>query len=63
MKHPPWLSLPSSRQSVIEIAANAQVKQPVASRDLILRIQRKLFHVGMTAVVEQTAATRQVVRR
>src|SRR5271155_86907 len=52
--------LTSSRQPVIQIAANSQVERPISLRDRVLYVERELFHVRVAVKCEQATSLRQV---
>ena len=44
------LGLASNGQAVVEIAANAEIEEPVSGLDLVLQIERELLDVGVAEV-------------
>ena len=59
----PRLSLPLNRQTVVEVAANADVEEPVPDRDLVLCVERKLLHIRLAMPGVDTAPARQIIRQ
>ena len=55
------LGLAGDGQTVVQIAADAQVEEPVAGFDLILDIKGQFLHVGVPDEVVKTATAGQVV--
>ena len=55
-----WLAI---GEAVVEVAAHAQVEEPVASLDLVFDVERQFLYVGVAEVVVVAAAAGQVVGR
>ena len=54
----PRFDLPGTGQTVVKVAAQAQVKRPVANRDAVLEIQGEFLDVGMSVIVVQGSVRR-----
>ena len=57
----PRFRLARVRQSVVHVAANPHVEQPVTGRDLVLKVERQLLHVRVAQKVVVVPAARQIV--
>ena len=57
----PRLSLPCSGETIVEIAAQAQVQRPVSFCDVVAHVQSKFFHVGVAIEVVRRSTAGQVV--
>ena len=58
-----WLRLAGNRETVVQIAADTDIEEPVPGLDLILNIQSQFLYIGVTEIAVKAASTCQVVRR
>ena len=52
-----------SRQSVVEITAQAHIERPCPFCDLVLDVKRELFYIGVSVETEKASSTGEVKRK
>ena len=50
------------RETVVQIATDADVEEPVPGLDLVLSVQGQFLYIGVAEIAVKAAPTRQIVR-